>query len=123
MVELLIVIAIIGIIATVAIPLLLVSRQLSLDEKARQSVRIVLSAEQSYYASHGEYGTLGQLANSDPPYIDERFGGGSGIMGNAMVIDLVITDGGDGFEVTASNPGGTMDFTADETMTINESPH
>ncbi|GEM_PF-2428011 len=119
MVELLIVISIIGILATVAIPLLLTSRRHALDEKARQSVRVVLSAEQSFYATHGRYGGLDELAGADPPFLDERFITGEGIMGNAMVITLTV-GGGSSFDVYADNPQGFHDYEADEEMDITE---
>ena len=45
LIELLIVIAIIGIIATIAIPLLLSARDNAIQEKARNSVRTVVSAD------------------------------------------------------------------------------
>jgi type IV pilus assembly protein PilA len=66
LIELLIVIAIIGIIATIAIPILLSARQGAIREKARNSLRAVVSAQFAYYAATGAYGTQAQLI---PAYI------------------------------------------------------
>lgn len=116
--ELLIVVAIIGIIATIAIPLLLGARQQSLNEKARQSLRVVLSAEQSCYSQRGRYGSLSDLANSVPAFLDERFSSGTGELGNGLVITLIVTNGGEGFNTTATNLGGSENYLADERMAI-----
>ena len=67
LIELLIVIAIIGIIATIAIPLLLSARNNAINEKARNSLRSVVSAEAAYYAATGTYGDLATLSGATPP--------------------------------------------------------
>ncbi|MCC7477192.1 prepilin-type N-terminal cleavage/methylation domain-containing protein [bacterium] len=118
LIELLIVIAVIGIIATIAIPILMETRRNSLDEKARQCVRIVLSAQQAFYASEGRFGDFTELASSTPPYLDSRFASGTGLMGNNVELDLQLTGGGSGFIVNASNPAGHFDYSADESMEI-----
>ena len=118
LVELLMIMLIIGILATIAVPLLMSARKSSLDEKARASVRVVLTAEQSYYSEIGEYGSLSDLVNANPPYLDQRFAGGTGVLENNLVITLVVTSGGEGFNVAATNPGGTKGFTSNERMTI-----
>ena len=119
-IELLIVIVIIGIIATVAVPIILAARQRSLDEKARQSLRNVCSAQQAYHTRIGTFGTLDQLATSSPPFLDSRFTSGTGLLGNGLTITVVINLGGQGFTATANNPGGSRDFEADESMEIRE---
>jgi prepilin-type N-terminal cleavage/methylation domain-containing protein len=118
LVETLMVIAIIGIIASVAIPLLMDSRCRSLDEKARQTVRVVVSAQAAYQTNVGRFGTLDELANANPPYLDKRFATGSGVMGNDLVIDCSVDSNGDKFEVVTDNVGGYTDFAADERMDI-----
>lgn len=120
MIELLIVISIIAILVTVAVPLLLTSRRHALDEKARQSIRVVLSAEQSFYAKYGRYGGLDELANDDPAFLDQRFTTGQGILGNQMVITLTVTGGGSGFDSQTNNPQGFHDYQANEDMDIVE---
>ena len=63
LIELLIVVAIIGIIAAIAIPNLLASRRAANEGSAQQSMRTISSAEVTYLntAGSGSYGTLGDL--------------------------------------------------------------
>jgi len=62
LIELLIVVAIIGIIAAIAIPNLLASRRAANEGSAQQSLRTISSAEATYYATAGN-GNYGSLAN------------------------------------------------------------
>ena len=63
LIELLIVVAIIGIIAAIAIPNLLASRRAANEGSAQQSLRTMSSAEATYYSTAGSsnYGTLANL--------------------------------------------------------------
>jgi type IV pilus assembly protein PilA len=63
LIELLIVVAIIGIIAAIAIPNLLASRRAANEGSAQQSMRTISSAEVTYLntAGAGSYGTLNDL--------------------------------------------------------------
>jgi type IV pilus assembly protein PilA len=63
LIELLIVVAIIGIIAAIAIPNLLASRRAANEGSAQQSLRTISSAEATYQstAGNGVFGTLAQL--------------------------------------------------------------
>jgi len=63
LIELLIVVAIIGIIAAIAIPNLLASRRAANEGSAQQSMRTISSAEVTYLntAGAGQYGTLSDL--------------------------------------------------------------
>jgi type IV pilus assembly protein PilA len=63
LIELLIVVAIIGIIAAIAIPNLLASRRAANEGSAQQSLRTLSSAEATYQstAGAGSYGTLANL--------------------------------------------------------------
>ena len=63
LIELLIVVAIIGIIAAIAIPNLLASRRAANEGSAQSSVRTIHSAQSTYQASTGagSFGTLSQL--------------------------------------------------------------
>src|SRR5438445_10080261 len=65
LIELLIVVAIIGIIAAIAIPNLLASRRAANEGSAQQSLRTVSSAEATYQstAGNGSYGDTTALKN------------------------------------------------------------
>jgi type IV pilus assembly protein PilA len=65
LIELLIVVAIIGIIAAIAIPNLLASRRAANEGSAQQSLRTLSSAEATYQstAGNGSYGTLAMLGS------------------------------------------------------------
>jgi len=65
LIELLIVVAIIGIIAAIAIPNLLASRRAANEGSAQQSLRTISSSEATYQntAGAGSYGTLAFLMN------------------------------------------------------------
>jgi prepilin-type N-terminal cleavage/methylation domain-containing protein len=65
LIELLIVVAIIGIIAAIAIPNLLASRRAANEGSAQQSMRTLSSAEATYQstAGNGSYGTITMLGN------------------------------------------------------------
>ena len=61
LIELLIVVAIIGIIAAIAIPNLLASRRAANEASAIQGIRTICSAQAAYYNTNGN-GTYGDLA-------------------------------------------------------------
>jgi prepilin-type N-terminal cleavage/methylation domain-containing protein len=74
--ELLIVVAIILIVATIAIPSLLRSRQLANENAAVANLRTISNAEAAYLAtSGGYYGSATDLV--DAQLLDDRFAGGS----------------------------------------------
>jgi prepilin-type N-terminal cleavage/methylation domain-containing protein len=77
LIELLIVVAIIGIIAAIAIPNLLASRRAANEGSATGSMRTIFSAQATYHATAGagEYGTLADL--SDVQLIDSSLGAGA----------------------------------------------
>src|SRR5215510_503945 len=63
LIELLIVVAIIGIIAAIAIPNLLASRRAANESSALATMRVIFSSEATYQATTGAgaYGTLAEL--------------------------------------------------------------
>ena len=74
LIELLIVVAIIGIIASIAIPNLLASRRAANEGSAEQSLRTIMSAEASYQltAGNGQFGSLANLMSLF--YVDSVLG-------------------------------------------------
>ena len=77
LIVLLIVVAIIGIIAAIAIPNLLASRRAANEGSAQSSLRTIHSAEATYQATagNGQYGTLAQLMNQN--LVDGTLGSGT----------------------------------------------
>lgn len=65
LVELLLVVAIIGVVAALAIPNLVHSRQAACSASAVSSLRLIHSSETSYRASRGLYGDLTALSNAN----------------------------------------------------------
>jgi type IV pilus assembly protein PilA len=63
LVELLIVVAIIGIVAAIAIPNLIQGRQAACSASAISSLRLIHSSQASYRTTFGEYGLLADLGN------------------------------------------------------------
>ncbi len=82
LIELLIVVAIIGIIASIAIPNLLASRRAANEGSAIASTRTLHSCEATYQVTtgNGNYGTLANLRTAN--LIDSVLGGGTGSSAN-----------------------------------------
>ncbi len=64
LIELLIVVAIIGIVAAIAVPYLDQARQATKSASAVTSLRTINSAQASYRATNGRYGTLVELGTA-----------------------------------------------------------
>ncbi|MEK6278741.1 MAG: type II secretion system protein [Acidobacteriota bacterium] len=77
LIELLIVVAVIGIVAAIAIPNLLASKRAANEGSAGASLRTIHSAEATYLATagSGQYGTIAQLRTEN--LIDPQLGSGS----------------------------------------------
>jgi prepilin-type N-terminal cleavage/methylation domain-containing protein len=92
--ELLIVVGIILVIATMAIPSLLRSRQNANENAAVATLRTISNAEASYVSSGGSYGSVSQLIGQQ--LLDERFTGpvsgySYSIAANAFAFSVIAT--------------------------------
>ena len=124
LIELLIVVAIIGIIAAIAIPNLIASRRAANEASATASIRTLTAAEATYAATvgGGSYGNLAALQGQG--LIDNVLGGGnkSGYLFGANPSG----SGATASYVTGATPGnlgtgtatGTRQFTSDATGVI-----
>jgi type IV pilus assembly protein PilA len=92
LIELLIVVAIIGIIAAIAIPNLLASRRAANEGSAQSSLRTLHSSEATYQATvgAGNYGTLAQLSAQSLVDAMLATGGKSGYNFAVNPTDLVV---------------------------------
>ena len=101
LIELLIVVAIIGIIAAIAIPNLLASRRAANEGSAQSSIRTIHSAQATYQATAGN-GAFGSLANlSGQQLIDAVLASGSKSGYTFAVVDVAGTGATAQFGATA----------------------
>jgi len=79
LIELMIVVAVIAVIAAMAIPNLVRSRMAANEAGAIQSLRTIVSAEDAFRNTAGlsRFGTLVELRDATPPYIDPALGSGT----------------------------------------------
>jgi type IV pilus assembly protein PilA len=127
LIELLIVVAIIGIIAAIAIPNLLASRRAANEGSAQQSLRTVSSAEATYYATagNGNYGTFSNLMVQS--LVDSVLGQATTAASAKSGYTFIITSPGATSFVAAAAPvtnsgvtaTGTRDFCIDQTGVLN----
>jgi type IV pilus assembly protein PilA len=75
LVELLIVVAIIGIVAAIAVPSLIAARKSSMQSAAMQNLRNLGSAELTYHALQGSFGDFAGLKSAN--LIDNAWSGGA----------------------------------------------
>lgn len=97
LIELQIVVVIIGIIASIAIPNLLASRRAANEASAQSSLRTLQSSEAAFQATKGSgsFGTLAELRSNG--FIDERLGGDG----------VALTTSKSGYDFTATPIPGT----------------
>ena len=124
LIELLIVVAIIGIIAAIAIPNLLASRRAANEGSAQQSLRTISSAEATYYATvgNGNYGAMTALVAQS--LVDSVLGSAAGSKsGYKFVITGPNTTSFVAAGAPTTNSGvtatGTRDFCINETGVLN----
>jgi type IV pilus assembly protein PilA len=93
LIELLIVVAIIGIIAAIAIPNLLASRRAANEASAISTIRTVNSAEATYSSTvgNGSYGDLADLKGQS--LVDEKVGDMATTVKSGYFMDVAVTDG------------------------------
>jgi len=129
LIELLIVVAIIGIIAAIAIPNLLASRRAANEGSAQQSLRTMSSAEATYQATagNGSYGPVQNMVTQN--LIDSTLGGGTksgykfttGAAAPAVSTTL-FTIGATPSTTSGVTATGTRDFCIDQTGVLKANP-
>ena len=129
LIELLIVVAIIGIIAAIAIPNLLASRRAANEGSAQQSLRTMSSAEATYQATagNGSYGTVASMVTQS--LVDSVLGGGvkSGYNFTTGAADPAVstTDfviGATPVNTSGVTATGTRDFCIDQSGVLRANP-
>jgi len=119
LVELLIVVAVIGIISAVAIPNLMASRRAANEANAISAMRTISTAEVSYWFTFGggSYGTLEQLA--DQRIIDRRLASAADAANarSGYVFGISLINGGASYiagSAPVSASTGTRNFSCDQ---------
>jgi prepilin-type N-terminal cleavage/methylation domain-containing protein len=126
LVELLIVVAIIGIISAIAVPNLLASRRAANEGSAIQSMRVFSSAQGTYFATDGAgtYATVTQLYNAG--LVDEAlYRASTGVLKNGYAFNTnprAIGSSTAAGYISGASPAstiqGTRQFTSDESGVI-----
>jgi prepilin-type N-terminal cleavage/methylation domain-containing protein len=128
LIELLIVVAIIGIIAAIAIPNLLASRRAANEGSAQQSLRTMASAEATYKATagNGNYGDVNSMMAQ--ALVDSTLGSGTksgfsyttGTVPASSATDFTI--GATPTTTSGVTATGTRDFCIDQTGVLKANP-
>ncbi len=98
LVELMLVVAIISILVSIAVPTVISARVEAQVQATKAMVRTIYTAEQVYFVRVGHYATLEELANAkllDPRFATEP------MVENGYSIELVVQNDGMGFLCTA----------------------
>ena len=119
LIELLIVVAIIGIIAAIAIPNLLASRRAANEASAISAVRTLSSAEESYRSTLGSGINFTDLSGLvDTQMVDKSLGTATTVpkAKSGFIYSVITIDSGVGFcagAAPATSNGGTRNFSSD----------
>lgn len=120
LIELLIVVAIIGILAAIAVPTLLSSRGAAVQNKAKATLKQVVSAQLAYSARQGVFGDYDALRAVG--FLDARFSSGGFVEDGVTYTDCVLNLDASEYTVTATLPpnlGATI-YQVDESGLIIE---
>jgi type IV pilus assembly protein PilA len=98
LVELLVVVAIIGLLAAIAIPKFLSHRTKAYDTAAKSDLRNIAATEEAYLTSHPEYGTLGAIVADGQPIR----------ISHDVTVRLVRVDGAAGYCLAAQHRGSAI---------------
>ena len=130
LIELLIVVAVIGIVAAIAIPNLLASRRAANEASALATIRIIASSEAAYQttAGSGSYGNLADLRTHrfvDPVVAAAGIGGGMPKSGYFFAAANVTGAGTPAFDAIAQpsihTDSSTISATGSRSFFVNES--
>jgi prepilin-type N-terminal cleavage/methylation domain-containing protein len=134
LIELMIVVAVIGILAVIAVPNLLKSKAAADEASAIASVRNLMTAEVAYFATTGnrKFGSLDKLMSAK--VVDDVLGSGSkdgytfavptgdGASDNFTITAVPITVGKTGFRGFFGDATGVIRYTADGSTPSASSP-
>jgi len=112
LIELMIVIAIIGILAAIAIPQFSAYRTRSYNSAAQSDVRNIATAMEAYYVDHSSYNAaLGDLTGANFGYMQSGTVS-AGVSGNQRNYTISAFHGSGNKTYYLSGPGGTIGTTA-----------
>lgn len=107
-----VILPVLGIVATITIPLMLSARNGAVNEKARNYLRTIVTAEAAYYAKESHYAYIDTLVSDG--YLDDSYITG---LEDGIIITLELDMDEKGYQATAF--GRSTHYTADETGEIN----
>lgn len=106
-----------GVIAAIMIPTILLSaRKGAVNEKARNSARMIISAEAAYFSANQRYGELADLSQGH--FLDDRFAQVPADLGNGVTATLTLNPDASGFKVEVAGQG--IVYVGDESGEITE---